>query len=1243
MENFEIRTNEVDGIDQHMDSVEHVKEEEGKLIEARLEKQIQKSTERTLESELDTEEKRLRKLEEGIRKNNRDASDYPVPELNKEERERELYNESYRPETKVIGDWSSPQEDEASHSIRQNFVRSNGYRRNYEDNRSDDAGSRFNNDYRRNNWTRRGNRNYRNDEGREYNDRLRKDQNYNQTYNQTIFANDFYENNDIALSDSLSNLELADNDFRHRHRTNQFIKDADTDSVNKKPFSFVLKRPDNGKVLVRQRTGPADFLFENADATGIRLDASNYEILEISDDGSYLKLGSSKILSDQTILIKSRRHAKDCKMINYVKSYKSLCASQDSIKAEYDEVKTDQSKRWLKNLNEEIRKVKLKIEKNVFLFLIVLGFFLSCVSGCGLDYYGINYDILPYQMRAIESNSTGTIMPICNENNPESSPDCYLSELKTKNTCICHNISISIIMYLKYPDGNYRLPPDGYEPCIRSHPASSLIMKGKRSIFEVSDQDCPSVVISLNNDAIKISMLSQVTMIYIISKDSIIETGIFSSSVTLNLKEEFFTSSGSINVKLNMNNVLCKEQDFQITGRQNCLISDCILCYSTISSYSCSPPTVKLTIILMIVMVILMCLALVPCSIALIQSFCSVAIIPCSCCYERLKMKEKIRMMKEAIIAQSQNAYPGMRRRTIIKDSQDLEKFDEERIVCRVHSSLENIRCAIHDKKNCLSDECSITKRYKCKNNKCSYFILFMMFLTICSATTCSNTYSIEAQAQNCVSNGVNSMICSVVSNTQLTIQEIGLSACITISINGSLLATVDITYLNSSYLVSDEIDYYTSGWLSYSSYVHYCYTPAGNPCPNSCAGASSDTSVEGVITDANVVGFTGMGRCDRTCGCISCASCFYCVASCLFSSYAIQPNGAVYVVRSPNAITLIPFVRILITYQNGTIFSQDVQVGQLVNQPGLIINPIGSFIKEISILSDQKLIVGPGSWLGFASNQQQPIAGSIGDIQSDSQNDLYSGKFIYDSSIAEYTNQQTSAVYSFYTQGIDSISSATQLPASIDGTIWSLNSAGQLTGLLNSAGALLIALQTSSSYQLTNKINVICPQLISCSNASGCYNCQTGSTVTVTIFSSCLSGTILMSYSGSASLGQPTLTISTTPESYIVYFQVEESEADVIIDFYYGPNSASCEFSFYAVSNVSLTLGNYTAAQTKGYDAESPFSFSFLNPSNAFSYGMIVLIAIFSFIIIVCLILFILKVVCGCCNQVRLMSNKSD
>jgi hypothetical protein len=444
---------------------------------------------------------------------------------------------------------------------------------------------------------------------------------------------------------------------------------------------------------------------------------------------------------------------------------------------------------------------------------------------------------------------------------------------------------------------------------------------------------------------------------------------------------------------------------------------------------------------------------------------------------------------------------------------------------------------------------------YDYRNGKLWYVVTICCLITCANAQFCTNGLTMSFKTDSCTKFPNNTLSCSGIATLAGTLPFVSSSVCFNLMSGTTVMGSGFVTYEAMSNVVTMATQYYTSSWTLASQSVRNC--PSVGRCGVSTAGGcpniTNDKTMGGTLTDPLVLSFPGNSGCMSSSGCWT-YGCFICTSACIFWGWGAVPVGDVFSVMSPIKSTLIPNISMTIGGQ--TVWVAANNDLQYVNDIGIAVT--GSLNGPTTIFGSNNLVVGNDAYLCQTSPVNNPMPGTIGEIQSNSAVNLQLSNpsgFLVSPTLVSMTQVNNKAVFNTIPQGIANSNTplpfCTELPSMYAGDLWYYNG-DFLQSQLTSPGPVNFQVQTTSDFTFTTIIGLACPTM-SVKETSGCYGCSLGSVINVTAKSTCLAAVCSLAarnlnddnpyssvnlYTTSVSLGQE-------DEDFIINFQTSNSNND--------------------------------------------------------------------------------------------------
>lgn len=530
------------------------------------------------------------------------------------------------------------------------------------------------------------------------------------------------------------------------------------------------------------------------------------------------------------------------------------------------------------------------------------------------------------------------------------------------------------------------------------------------------------------------------------------------------------------------------EEDVVIQGVWNCPVSDCIACWKAWNHFKCQSKAVKTLLIILLLLLI----SLLPLSILI---SCWIA----KCIYARWSIRTQNRVINNFLSAHeaTSGSADGLVRR---------KPSDSEMVALNVT-------------------------------------ILISVFCLICPASAsvvCTATPSGASPMTVCHQQG-QYMNCSTVISTTATLIGLNSGLCLSTRDNFNKTHTLEIGLSSFTRSVALSKQYYTGSYNVVSSSHKRCPTMGACPktggCPSIASPSTSCTELSGAIC-----ALPGLTRCQDSCGCSGC-KCFWCSAGCMFYRVAVQPTGEPYSVSIPSGVNTFAVLQIC---WDGVCTSTMAHIGTVVkmNNASILVNGLSASTSTIfgtrSVIRSSK----GATWIQPASNPQGPVISSIGDYQTDTASNFLNPtptNAIYPFTSVPVSFAQSSVSVGQPTPGIQTLLSSNQLPAQIYDTIWSSPQEAYLSGVVTSIPT--VSLQITGSNNFVSLIKSACPT-ISTANFTGCYRCDAGATLELTMSNGCEAGPVTISATG-VTLLNPVQSLKAGSSKMIVQLLADVKSAD--------------------------------------------------------------------------------------------------
>ena len=622
----------------------------------------------------------------------------------------------------------------------------------------------------------------------------------------------------------------------------------------------------------------------------------------------------------------------------------------------------------------------------------------------------------------------------------------------------------------------------------------------------------------------------------LLAKDGLSEVATCNSTrCEISLSYRYFLNPGAVKVVVFINDTLDSQKSFNVGIQHRCDVPNCVFCTAMIYDFHCYPWQFKMVLISLLVAAFAGTLVVLGFAIRLVWKYSLLGALFGCCKKLAKKVKKKKELQNNGITEDEENDFHD--------DAVELGDINNSTATPRPNRSVPRIP----------------------KLGR-TFATMLLVCLVVCAeAQTCSQGITISSLSNECSYNR-DVQTCTISLNTLLSIPAPGLSSCITVKApDDTFLANITITYDQMIEQVPLQRLYYTSSWNGISFSTRSC--PWGPMCGDGRGDCSTynplvDPGASGVIPPL-YTSFQGLSRCDSQCGCAGCG-CFSCASSCVYSRYALVPNSD-FIAEVMRPISLHRVPQISIAVSNGEVTETESFEGKNENlqvMGNFTVRVEGSLTGSTTLFGAEKIVITNGDTrMGFASDVNAPVGGSLGDIQASHPGQLGPyGQYKVATGLATANPTSGSTNYHFVGSGFPSMSTMDVLPTMRGTSIWSRTGA-LLVGLNTEPGALLLSLNTPSGLTISRRVNVVCPSIISV-DLVGCLACDQSATLVVRAKSTCSEGMALVEVTGS--LTALTTSVVLSHEDVEIFVRVHSSTRSNsgTITLKAGPHTASIDYN---------------------------------------------------------------------------------
>jgi len=656
--------------------------------------------------------------------------------------------------------------------------------------------------------------------------------------------------------------------------------------------------------------------------------------------------------------------------------------------------------------------------------------------------------------------------------------------------------------------------------------ADTLPQGRKRALQSVT---CPTISVESDRDNIRVTTDDTANLVVYVTKDNWSYQGIVNSMIfTVTVDQLAKIKTGYYQITIMQNNNKCYSSRQYVDFSVNCQIIDCIYCVEVFSSFNCLPMSFKIFAGFMIALTIMSVVAALPCIWALMFLIWKVSMVPCTF------LKHCIRKQRK-------------------RWDESVEKAEDEFRQTEVTVTASS------------SKGSNASKSVMYQLMVCCIIATMMTNCTV-GAESCSLSPVVATSAATCVQNSGTTEACTMTYSTTFTIQNSGQTVCLNLMDSANkLIGVVNVTYVNRTDKVTLADQYVTARWKGYASSVYGCYNNGW--CDDSCVSQTSRTMFGFTPTGYN---WPGSADCRRSGGCWA-NGCFYCVAGCTFENYALVEQDSVMTVSQPTSLSYTPYLSVSV--QGNTTVTTFAQTGTSQSIGSLKFDILGTFQGSTTLFGNNYLVYNSTkTYWGAASAKGIPQQQNIGDIQATTVSQITTpsvNAFIFDPAIVSASISDTSTAYFFKNPGMNNVNFLSQFPLNIAGQIWTYSS-GLMSSIATNPGTLAVTMTTLQPITITRTRTVVCPQG-TFMQASGCYNCNTGSVVFVKLSSKCSAGTVLLSVvDPTITLTTLSLILSNTEQTFEVTFQTTQQVNSFNLKISGDSDFLNIPVAFAAVQNIT-------------------------------------------------------------------------
>lgn len=678
-------------------------------------------------------------------------------------------------------------------------------------------------------------------------------------------------------------------------------------------------------------------------------------------------------------------------------------------------------------------------------------------------------------------------------------------------------------------------------------PATKLAVTCYRPIVPLSRKrylesvTCPVVSVEADRDTVRVTVDDISGLVVYVTKDSWNYQAVINSQIfTISIPQIAKMRSGDFQIMIMRSNDKCHDSKHFVDYTINCQIIDCIYCWEVFSSFNCLPFSYKFFAAFAMILTMMSVVAMFPCMWAAIYLAWTFSMIP-------------YRMMTKCIKRRSKELNKKMKK----------------------YSDKQNDTNSESDEENRTDDGQQGSARSRKRGmSPLGMALMGLVLISSTDALSCSTSPVIAVSNAICTQTSGTTESCSVSYSSTLTINGPNQMICLNlVDSAGKNIGVVNVTYVNRTDVATLTDQYVTARWQSSSQSAYGCYLNGW--CSSSCPSQGTSRTAFGF--SYSLQGWPGVSECRRS-GAGWANGCFYYDDGCVWDQYTLAYMDSAMTVAQPTTLSMTPYLSVSVQGNNTpSLFAQtstSVTIGQLK------IDVLGTFVGTTSLFgSNQVVYNSTKKYYGLASMKNAPTQQNVGDIQASSMSSLTTvgaNAFIYDPNIVSKTDNSNSEQFFFKNPGMNNIRFFSTFPLTIGDSVWDFSS-GSLRSSASNPGPLVFTLSTTSPVTMVRTRTVVCPEG-SLIQASGCFNCEVGSTVIVSLKSKCSAGTAIVTTDDPhITIGTRTLDLLNSASSFYItiYTTIQVNSFSLKIsgetDFIYIP------VSFAAVQNISNVRNDTT------------------------------------------------------------------
>lgn len=644
---------------------------------------------------------------------------------------------------------------------------------------------------------------------------------------------------------------------------------------------------------------------------------------------------------------------------------------------------------------------------------------------------------------------------------------------------------------------------------------------------------------------------------------------------------EMYGVSGNLFITIYQSDVIVETTSVYLIGRSYCRLDDCIICMDAIINARCLPYTHS--VFLLVIISVSVCLLF-----AVFFFFARYFLSPlyhflmffmacCMCCKRDTRIQRtasrKIAKIRNNVAywlspdkEESVNGSPRVER------GSDTESENSSASAPRASKSPATLvlGLVLLSLPFILSTPTPISSLHKLPGLDFAGSIL----------DECRDGVTIPSTSTTCVHLTPSTQKCTVNFDVIATVPHTQTGACITIvDTNTHHMVDFRVFYVALEHIWTTGNCYKASSFDFHSQANRPCSNPL-NPtiCPNGCGIA--DRTGHGTLTNPLVTSYSGETDCYRTCGSALCG-CWLSLDSCMYYGWSVIGKAPFYEVCETIKQELRPIVILAVISGASLVEFATLDGDTHKTMSNITFSPIGTFQGDPIDLGDNRFITNLADSthsLGRASKLNQPILGTLGEIQANTVAELtQAGQHIrYAEHLVDIKRERMEVFFRPTRPHADNYHTEPTtypIPGMYVGNIFEVGPAsGQFYTNATHAPGFQFKLSTTSPYTFTREVTTVCPQAVYWTGG-GYRKSPKGVTLLFNMTSSCLAGMSSVTVNGDVDLWTHSVILTDVLTTIAVKLGTAKEANSITVNFVGSGGTVSLPVSFTAIADTTVTL----------------------------------------------------------------------